>query len=159
MVPERPGRGFPCTRDSYCLLCYSNVRGRSNYKGHRKYKAPRKITYWESLMLKRREKPVSGSPGAEAAVSGGWLQKHYPPVWEFLTLTAWEDGAPRECGTILLVCEDGVLKLWLNDKAQGCTAWVSGASLEAAFKAAVAAIEGVGAGWRPTRAAPAKGRR
>lgn len=110
--------------------------------------------------MKRRESPAAGSAAGCGGLSGGSLAKSCPVLWEFLTAESWDDGTAREVGTVLIVVEDGCVKMWLNDKAQGVTCWVSSSSWDGLLKAASHAIEGTGAGWRAAKPAggPRKGR-
>lgn len=80
--------------------------------------------------------------------------KAYPGLAEFVSQTKWPDGSERVCGTLLLLCEDGRAKVWVNDKDGGVSCWVSGDTLAAALKAAEKAVTGTGGDWR----APPKGK-
>lgn len=53
-----------------------------------------------------------------------------PALLEMITLGKWDDGAPRVRGSLSLFWEDGVFKLWINDKDGGRAASVSAASVE-----------------------------
>lgn len=57
------------------------------------------------------------------------IQRHHPALWEFLSLSSWEDGSPRQTGTVLLVVDAGMVKAWLNDRDGQRAAWASGDSL------------------------------
>lgn len=55
--------------------------------------------------------------------------KDCPALVEFLTCRTWEDGARRETGTVMLLAEHGVFKLWLNDRDADRSLWISGGSV------------------------------
>lgn len=53
----------------------------------------------------------------------------FPSLWTFVTADKWpEDGKPRLTASITFFVEDGGLKAWLNDRAQGRGCCVTGAS-------------------------------
>lgn len=100
-----------------CPHCYSNTRGRSNYKGHIHYHKPRE-KYKECLMALIRAATDPGKSGAtpQAADLPTELAK-YPDLAAFLTLTKWpEDDAPRVTGTMSIFMQDGRLTVMLNDR-------------------------------------------
>lgn len=53
-----------------------------------------------------------------------------PALLEHLTLGKWDDGAVRQRGSISVFWEDGVFKMWINDKDSGRAASVSAATME-----------------------------
>lgn len=77
--------------------------------------------------------------------------KRYPDLAEFLGRTKWDDGSDRECGTVLVCCEDGRWKCWCNDKDAGLSCWVSGESFAKVLSAANKAVGGSGGDWRRPR--------
>lgn len=87
--------------------------------------------------------------------SSGVLAK-MPVLWEFLTVEAWEDGEARRTGTVLIFIEEGSVKLCLNDRDQDQVAFVTGSSLEEAFEAADAGLDGDSLDWRQSRRAGGK---
>jgi len=78
------------------------------------------------------KKPVGGHPGKTAIPAGVLLETErgdFPRLVEYLEATTWEDGGRRETATLMLLVEDGWLKGCLNDRANGCSLWVSSDSL------------------------------
>lgn len=61
----------------------------------------------------------------------------YPALSEYLSVTEWEEGKPRETSTLLLFVEDGRWVVCLNDRAEGRSVFVSGPT----FKAVLASLE------------------
>ena len=105
------------TAGGWCGLCYVGRRGRETFKGHTGWRAPRDSTKRNEVMqFKRSAKAdpmaLKGLPSAQDA---SWA-KHYPVLVEWMTATAWEDGAKRQPGSLLLIAEDGVWKAWVNDR-------------------------------------------
>lgn len=70
---------------------------------------------------------VSGPPGEDE------FSAKYPAIWEYLTLEQFDDKTARETSTLLVLTEDGCVKLCLNDRAANATCWVSGATMTAAM--------------------------
>lgn len=133
----------------WCGECYSNCRGRSNYKGHASYRRCRGLTGpapWEKPV----KKPVVTPAGApvEGVPVAGSVMGPYPDVWAMLTDDRWDDGSPRERSTILILVDGGTVKLWLNDRAMGRAAWVSGETVEGALEALNGALYDGTVAWR-----------
>jgi len=100
-------------------------------------------------ILKRSPKPGQQSK-EPAAPSDGWLE-FYAGLQEFLTMTAWEDGARRETGTLMLVAEGGLWKLWIHDRDGKRSVWISGLSVELVTQKAEDIVTGGPADWRPDK--------
>lgn len=143
-----------------CPLCYAGRRGRAAYKGHFGYRSPgpKERMGYAMGMLKR---PVVRPAGGLLPLPGdSQLAKSYPAVWEFLTLDRWDGGDPRVTGTLMLLCEDGLIKCWVHDRdGQGRSLWASGEALEDVL-ATVDNVLATGEGeWRIDRGKPPTGRR
>lgn len=143
----------------WCPQCYANVRGRSNYRGHRGYRAGRthSVEGWNVL---RRSGSGAGSSGGVA-----WhgpdddLLSPYPGVCDFLGQDQWEDGSPRVTGSLTLFLDDGRLKACVSDKDGHRILFVTGSTLAAILDAVeVAVVSGEG-DWRPVRQPAGGGRR
>lgn len=79
-----------------------------------------------------------------------WLGK-FPTVVEFLSMSLWPDGARRETGTITLLCESGQWKAALNDRDANVSAFVSGETMTALFKAIEEGLTEGRLDWRVKR--------
>jgi len=115
----------------HCPLCYAGVRGRASYPGHRggrRAETRRKVLRAMGML----KKPLVRETGGLSTVQPqGAFAKSYPAAFAFLAETTWEDGSPREPGSILLVCGDGLVKVWAHDKnGMGSSLWVSGETFE-----------------------------
>lgn len=109
---------------AWCPQCYAGVRGRKAYRGHAQYRRSKRP--YVEVLVKRRE-PVDGAShtsGSAPLVPASWGEK-YPFLWEFLTVTRFEDGSPRQAGTLLLFVDQGVLKGCLSDREYGEVAFCS----------------------------------
>lgn len=98
--------------------------------------------------MKRPDKAQLGSTTGGKPV-GGFISELYPLLWTYLTDDTWDDGKPRERSTLMLICEGGVLKVWLNDKALRRSVWVTGESPEDAMGALEQGLRDECLPWRP----------
>lgn len=90
--------------------------------------------------------------GADRQLDGSTkLAAKYPAIWEFLTLSIWEDGEPRVPGSITVFLQDGFLKACLIDKDADLVAFVSADSLEGILQALEAGIQDERMDWRRPR--------
>lgn len=73
-----------------------------------------------------RKPATAGEVSALSATpDGGDFQVNYPALWEYLAYGQYPDGSARVTATLLVVYEDGLLKLCLNDRAAERSAWAS----------------------------------
>lgn len=95
-------------------------------------------------------KPVVDQNGSatSAIVGDGWLPSKFPAVWEYLAVSVWDDGSARETATLLLFCEDGQVKVCLNDREAQRSAWASGRTLDDALEALEGGLEEGSTSWR-----------
>src|SRR5690348_5848143 len=104
-------------------MCYANVRGRGNYRGHR---GSRRVHLARRMpAMKYLSKPPASGNGevtGGARVDGEWATR-YPALLEFCTCHVWDDGSPRVPGTLTVFTDGGQWKLCLNDKDSGRTAF------------------------------------
>lgn len=82
---------------------------------------------------------------------GSVLAKQYPALWEFLTLSTWEGGDPRQPGSITVFLGSSGLQACVSDKDGGLVAFVTGRSLEAILLAVDAGIADDSLDWRRPR--------
>jgi hypothetical protein len=97
------------------------------------------------------KKPTGGYPGKTAVPSGELLRQErskFPRLVEYLEETKWDDGSRRETSTLMLLIEDGWLKACLNDRANGCSLWVTGDALVAVLDALEGHLERGDGEWR-----------
>lgn len=85
------------------------------------------------------------------------FRRAMPALWEFLTLSAWEDGSPRETGTFLIFSEDGKVKGCLCNRDTGHVGFVSADGWVSLLEAVEAALMNDSVDWRLSRTARAKG--
>jgi hypothetical protein len=96
----------------------------------------------------KRPGVIGGVASGATVPDKGALLDGLPTVWAMLTDDLWDDGTPRVRATMLVIADGAVVKLWLNDKENGRSCWVSGESLEHALNALEDALYGGSAAWR-----------
>jgi hypothetical protein len=110
-------------------------------------------------MALRKPSGVSGAVGHPAVdLSGTWLAP-FPHVRDFLCVPVWDDGSPRQVGSITLFCDEGRMKACANDKDAQLMCFVSGESLEAVFASLEAVLASGGGDWRAMKQGPRTARR
>jgi len=83
-------------------------------------------------------------------------QLHLPALYEFLTMSRWDEKTPRRLGTISVFWEDGSFKVWVNDKdGQRCSC-VSSFALRDCLLKVEAKLTDDSLEWRKAR--PEQGR-
>lgn len=103
----------------------------------------------------QKASPPGGQGGGMVASAFG---EGYPALWEYLTLAAWDDGKPRQTATLTVFCEEGVVKLCLNDRDQDRSGWVSAATVETALERLDADLREDEVDWRRPKGRGGKGR-
>lgn len=99
--------------------------------------------------------PREGRDGADNQVAfglGDELVQRFPNLWEFVSAAAFEDGAARQTGTVLLFTEAGRAKACLNDRECGEVAFVTGDTLSALLVNVEEGLAAEDLDWRPSRA-------
>ena len=84
------------------------------------------------------KKPTESGKGLVRAAGAGFMveeKARWPQLIEYLNAAAWDDGSPRETSTLMLLIEDGWLKVCLNDRAVGRSLWQSADTLMDALDA------------------------
>lgn len=85
----------------------------------------------------------------------GWERDH-PAIKEFMSEAEGEDGRPRQTTTVLLLCDAGCLKAWVNDRQNRRTLWVTAACVVDLFAAVETALADGDGEWRAAKAEGAK---
>lgn len=98
-----------------------------------------------------RKGPAEGEP-AELGVGCDLVT--FPSIVGFLRDEKWDDGSPRQTGTILLMCSEGMWKAWVNDKDVKRSAFVSSDSLRGLLDEVNDGIELDNLDWRRDRPRP-----
>lgn len=141
-------RRVVCHADTWCGECYSNRKGRGNYKGHRWYRPPILRTFEGIEMALRKRDRAAVDAAVGAGPSGDALSKKLPFLWEFLTVTEYEDGSKRVLGTLIVFVDGPLVKAFINDRDQGLSACVSSSSLLGVLEATNGGLEADTLEWR-----------
>ncbi len=107
-----------------------------------------------SWLKRNRGSGAAGAPGAVPEDSS--FLKAYPALWEFVSLTAWEDGAPRKTGSLLFFLDDGRWKCCLSDKENSLVSFVSGESFQDLLRTIDKGIQADKLDWRKQRPFPVR---
>jgi len=108
------GWGHP--RSCRCEVCYDNYH-LTRKQAYRKALALSKISAMEAHGMPIR-KPVPGeffgvpdTPFDDEAFKGD-----FPNLYEYLTLTRWQDGSIRQTSTLTIFIDNRALKIVINDR-------------------------------------------
>lgn len=71
----------------------------------------------------------------------------YPALWEYLTCQLVDDKG-RLTSTLIMSCEDGMVKLCLSDRETNQVLWKSSRTTREAFQALEEALASGNADWR-----------
>lgn len=139
-------------RFSWCGLCYENLRGRSNHKGHRGYRAERKREKIVALdASKRRVRPGPGAPSDVGLDRDDVIGNSREILFDFLVERVWSDGRPRQTASLLIFVDEGQWKACLNDRDSGSVAFVSSSSVGGLLDAISDGLRGDSLDWRRGR--------
>jgi hypothetical protein len=105
--------------------------------------------------LKREMSPGKAASSGEDFADAGFA-KRLPALTEFLCVGQWDDGAPRDLGTLLLFVGDGRWKCMLRDKDGGRVCFTSAATLEALLTQIERGLVGGGLDWRADKQQPGR---
>jgi hypothetical protein len=146
--------------EGWCAECYSNRRGRSNYRGHWGYRRYDRSLSWEVLaVLKKPTGSLPGVPARAFDVSTDEVLRDLPSLASFLCDVTWEDGSDRVPGTVLLFVQDGRIKACLNDKASSRVCFLTAQTVLDVLHAADEAVDSGHADWRPVQTTTGSRRR
>jgi len=133
---------------AWCGYCYSNKRGKGNYKGHIRYRAftgpAERKGYGD---MERPTKRAGNGQPAASVPDLSWKHKH-PRLAEHLTETKWSDGAVRQTSTLTVFIEGELWKVALNDREGSCSLYKSGDSLVHALESLEKALSSPEPEWR-----------
>lgn len=132
----------------WCPLCYEGVRCRASHKGHFGFRAPERRRRRTVVVSRTKNPPPAAGPGNGSQLRPGKWGREFPGLWEFLTAGKYDDGSARLPGTVLLCSGEGRVRLWLNNRDEGLTAWLSGETVEEVVKAADMALTTGNVEWR-----------
>ena len=78
------------------------------------------------MALRRKAAPTEGQSGDRLSIVDVPMEFNgRPDLADFLIQTKWEDGTPRETGSISIFCQNGRVQACITDKAQGIMAFIT----------------------------------
>jgi len=100
--------------------------------------------------VRRAVERVSASREA-ASIEGRNFESSHPAIMEYLTLAVNDDQTPRETSMLCVFVEDGLVKLAVQDRQEGCSLWVTAPSIPEALAAAETKLVTGQGEWRQSR--------
>lgn len=101
-------------------------------------------------LLRQKTSQPEGQSSAATSIEGSW-NSMYPGLCLLLSAERFPDGKARETSTLLIFCADGYVKLCLNERHAGETAWSSGRSLEEALESMERGLQAGSLQWRKNK--------
>lgn len=146
-----------CGSSAFCGLCYSGAKGRRAYKGHYGYAKvkPSRRRDMAKFLQRRAAADADDGPCYDVPEPGKPMDK-LEALFEFLTLTEWEDGETRERGTLIVFVEDGMWKACLSDKDSGRTCFYSSVAFDQLLAGLDKGLRQDSLEWRKKRVEEAK---
>jgi len=150
---------MPCPRGLWCGECYANCRGRAAHKGHRHYRASAlpKGPMMARFANRRTAQPEE-SVKFDVSLDTDFFSS-FPALGEYLTLTHWEDGTPRQRSTLTIFAEDDCWKCCLNDRDGSRSLFASASTFEGLLRTLERVLESDEVPWRDYAKAKGKGAR
>jgi len=96
----------------------------------------------------RRPKPGERTGPVEEPFNDADFKKAYPTLAAFLTDTQYEDRSPRTTATLLIFCENGVLRMCLNDRDNNRSVFFTNETVEGCLMSAENALCSNTVEWR-----------
>lgn len=139
----------------WCGACYEVLRGRAPGKATGKRGAAPFVTDSTGEPApteKRKKKPAQ--PAADQEPPQPWRGR-YPTLWKLLTQGDETGGTLKANTTLLIVLDGGRVKLCLNDRPLGRSAWLTVRELPEGFGELEAALADGSLKWRRSKTPPA----
>jgi len=136
-------------KSEWCWGCYENKKGKSNWKGHKGYRAPRAIKplHW-SQIVKRPANQTETEKATGAPDDAGFM-KLYPTIWEYMTHDKYDDGGARERSTLKIRVTEGQWLMALNDEENRQSVYTQGNTMADTLKALEKGLRDGTAVFRP----------
>lgn len=102
-------------------------------------------------VIKRRAVKVEGGDGS-AEFDPDEFALHYTTLWEYLTLSRFEDGSPRKTSSLTVFADDGCLKAVLKDRDASLCLWAAAPSMTGLFTLLDSMLNNPETAWRRDKA-------
>lgn len=97
--------------------------------------------------MKRPESAAKTPEGSAPMVDAAFL-KNFPTLVAFLADTKWDDGTPRETGSLSVFIDQGRLKISVNDRDLNRSAYVTAEGLMEGLKTVERGLSADSLEWR-----------
>jgi hypothetical protein len=132
----------------FCGLCYSNMKGRSNYKGHSGFRARPVCTKLPERIRWMKRPTVLKPAKGKWACGDAKFATRFPGVAAMLCDPWWDDGTSRQCSSLSVRMDSTSVFLSISDHASSASAYTTAETLEAALELMEAAIQEGTIQWR-----------
>lgn len=100
---------------------------------------------------------TTGAAGSSTPIADPKVSGRFPALWDFVTVTACDNGDPRKTTTLLLFVEGGVWKCCIHDRERDRSAFVAASTLEGLMGKVDKGLDTDSLDWR-SREGPRRGR-
>ena len=150
---KKSNRSPPCTRSEkipreFCAGCYSNLRCRSNYRGHLGYRILRPVLSLMEMLRMKRDSSTPATKKGEWTCPDPYFKKTYPSLAQGLCDPFWDVGKPRIPWTLTIRFDAGTCNLCINDKDGGRGSYTTAETMAEALELVEAAIKAETLAWR-----------
>jgi hypothetical protein len=100
--------------------------------------------------MKRRESNgrATASKNLTQAAEDAYFGEKWPLLYRHLVDLRWDDGTNRTTSTIVLFCEEGFVKVCLNDRAEAAVCFMAALTMEDALNMLEEGLASNGLDWR-----------
>lgn len=144
-----------CNGLNECAYCIANKKGSRNIRGHRHYRGPRPLawyeknkSYMEYLKMKREDTHKQKKQGSYV-LSSEPLLDGAPTVDALMGDAWWDDGKPRQVCTLRIELLGGGVQLTLVDAEGRRSCHTTAGTVEEALSLLEGHLAAGGAPWRP----------
>lgn len=135
-------------RTGWCWSCWEALKfGFQSCVAQKNYGALRRRKRRDREMFVRRNQAAAAAQSA-GGVNGSGLAERYPAVWEYLSVSQYEDGTARRTSTLMLFVDASGVKVCLNDRDADLTCWITASSPGEALEALETALQAGRAEWQ-----------
>ena len=140
------GFGHPCW--CKCEVCSGIWVKSPRYRSREKSRIQNQSRQKEIDDVLRRPKPGEALGPTEAPFRDELFQKQYPLLHAHLADVHYDDRAPRATSTLLVFCDNSVLRLCLNDRDNNRSVFVTGETLDDALNSLELGLASGRLDWR-----------
>lgn len=145
-----PNKGNTENRNTWCWGCYENLRRRGNHLGHRGYVSPGRIETIASQEVHMQRPDVTGPvQGTDGQWTDGVWSRQFPRIVEYLTVVRYSDNSSREPSQLSVSCQDGRVRLALNDREMKQSLYTDALTVAEALVLMEECIASGAGIWRP----------